>query len=130
MTPAQFRKLAQSQPEIVEGSHMGTTDFRANGRIVATVGAPDAAWGMLKLTLEQQAMVCESQPKVFEPCQGGWGRMGYTGVKLAAARVPQVREVLLLAIQNSMEKPTAKGRKKSSSRTTGRKRGSGSSDTK
>ena len=108
MTPDQFRKLALSRPEVVEGSHMGHVDFRANGRIIASLGAPDEAWGMVKLTAEQQLMVCSSQPKVFEPCKGGWGRMGCTGVKLAAAKAPEVREALILAVQNSMEKKPRK----------------------
>jgi hypothetical protein len=109
MTPDQFRKLALSQPEIVQGEHMGVTDFRANGRIVATVGTPGVGWGMIKLTLEQQAMVCSSQPKVFQPFKGGWGRLGCTSVKLSAAKSPEVREALVLAIQNSMEKRPVKG---------------------
>lgn len=111
MTPDQFQKLALSQPEVVQGQHMGVTDFRANGRIVATVGTPAVGWGMIKLTLEQQAMVCSSQPKVFQPFKGGWGRLGCTSVKLAAAKAPEVREALLLSIQNSMEKKPVKARK-------------------
>ena len=108
MTPDQFQKLALSQPEIVQGQHMGTTDFRANGRIVATIGTPEEGWGMIKLTLEQQAMICSSQPKVFQPFKGGWGRLGCTSVKLAAAKTPEVRAALQLAIQNSMEKKPGK----------------------
>ena len=111
MTPDQFHKLALSQPEIVQGQHMGTTDFRANGRIVATIGTPEVGWAMIKLPLDQQAMVCTSQPKVFQPFKGGWGRLGCTSVKLAAAKVPEVREALLLSIQNSMEKKPVKMKK-------------------
>ncbi len=104
MTPHQFRKLALSQPEVVEGQHMGVTDFRANGRIVATIGTPDEAWGMIKLPLELQALVCSSRPEVFQPFKGGWGRLGCTSVRLAPAKAPEVREALQLAIQNAMEK--------------------------
>jgi len=111
MTPAQFHKLALSQPEIVEGQHMGVTDFRANGRIVATIGTPDDAWAMIKLPLDQQAMVCASQPQVFQPFKGGWGRLGCTSVKLAAAKTAEVREALQLAIRNAMEKKPGKATK-------------------
>ena len=111
MTPHQFRKLALSNPEIVEGQHMGVTDFRANGRIIATIGTPDEAWGMIKLPLEQQALVCSSQPDVFQPFKGGWGRLGCTSVRLAPAKVAEVREVLRLAIQSAMEKCPAKAKK-------------------
>jgi hypothetical protein len=116
MTPDQFHKLALSRPEVVEGQHMGVTDFRANGRIVATIGTPEVGWGMIKLTLEQQAMVCLSQPKVFQPFKGGWGRLGCTSVKLAAAKTPEVREALMLAVQNSMEKKPAKPKKRQAKR--------------
>ena len=34
--------------------------------------------GVLKLTVEQQAAFVAELPEVFEPVQGGWGRMGMT----------------------------------------------------
>jgi hypothetical protein len=68
---------------------MGHPDFRvlrADGklRIFATLSVESTGRGVLKLTLEQQAAFCEEMPGVFEPVQGGWGRMGMTYVHLDA----------------------------------------------
>jgi hypothetical protein len=38
MTADEFRRLALSFPEVVEGSHMGHADFRVGGKIFATLG--------------------------------------------------------------------------------------------
>jgi hypothetical protein len=52
MTPDLFRRIALGLPGAVEGAHMGHPDFRANGRIFATL-YPDgyralAQWGELE----------------------------------------------------------------------------------
>ena len=49
MTPAAFRKLALSLEGATEGAHGGHPDFRAGGRVFATLGYPGAEWGMVKL---------------------------------------------------------------------------------
>jgi hypothetical protein len=82
-----FRKLALALPNTVESSHMGNPDFRivdAKGkmRIFATLSAQDRGMGVLKLTQEQQDSFVAELPQVFEPVQGGWGRMGMTYVHL------------------------------------------------
>src|SRR6266496_3987759 len=41
-------------------------------------------WGT-RLTPEQQAVFVGEQPEVFVPIAGGWGRMGMTHIRLAAA---------------------------------------------
>jgi YjbR len=85
VTPNDFRRIALSMPDVVEGSHMGHRDFRAGGRIFATLGYPDARLAMVKLTPEQQAKLVETKPEVFTPVPGGWGRSGSTRVLLSAA---------------------------------------------
>ena len=37
------------------------------------------------LTLEQQAAFVEEAPEIFLPIPGGWGKMGHTHIRLAAA---------------------------------------------
>ena len=37
------------------------------------------------LTLEQQAAFVEEAPAIFLPIPGGWGKMGHTHIRLAAA---------------------------------------------
>lgn len=82
MTQDDFRRIALSLPGAVESSHMGTVDFRA-GRIFATMGYPDAAFGMVKLTPERQEMLVSAEPAIFEPVKGGWGAKGATLLRLA-----------------------------------------------
>jgi hypothetical protein len=42
-------------------------------RIFATLGNPDADFGMVKLTPEQQEMLVAAEPAIFQPVKGGWG---------------------------------------------------------
>ena len=100
MTPAAFRKLALALPEACEGSHMGHADFRVGKRIFATLGHPDASFGMIKLTPAQQAELVKSAPRVFAPVPGGWGRQGSTHVKLRAATEKILQPALLSAWTN------------------------------
>ena len=80
-----FRRLALSLPGAEESSHMGAHDFRAGGRIFATLASPDRGYGNLMLTPEQQEAFTEELPDVFAPVAGGWGRMGATHIRLSAA---------------------------------------------
>jgi len=41
VTPAAFRKLALSFEGASEGAHGGHADFRAGGKVFATLGYPD-----------------------------------------------------------------------------------------
>jgi hypothetical protein len=83
-TPDDFRRIALSFPGAEEGSHMGHSDFRVGGRIFATLGAPDADWGMAALMPEQQEDFMALAPESFKPAAGAWGRSGSTLVRLDA----------------------------------------------
>jgi hypothetical protein len=100
MTIDEFRKMALEVPMSVERSHMNHPDFRVAGKIFASLGVPDANWGMVKLTLEQQRTFIEKAPEVFKPSSGGWGRQGYTNVYLPAAKATIVRAALDAAAKN------------------------------
>ena len=104
MTAHQFRRIALSFPEASEAAHMGHPDFRVGDRIFATLGYPRDGWAMVKLTPEQQELFARTQPAVFAPVQGGWGRGGATQVRLRAATVPAVREALYTAWCNRAPK--------------------------
>lgn len=80
-TPDEFRRIALSFPGSEEGAHMGHADFRVGGRIFATLGAPDSAWGMASLMPEQQEDFM-SLSDAFKPAAGAWGRGGSTLVRL------------------------------------------------
>jgi hypothetical protein len=79
---------------------MGHPDFRVGKRVFATLGYPDAGWGMVKLTPEQQRMLVESEPHIFAAVPGGWGRRGSTNVRLSAADNRTLQSALLMAWKN------------------------------
>jgi hypothetical protein len=54
MTVEQFRELALSLPDAVEGAHQGHPDFRVGGKVFASL-QPGRGLGMVKLTPGQQA---------------------------------------------------------------------------
>ncbi len=97
MTAAAFRALALSFPETVEAEHMGHPDFRAGGKIFATLG-PDETWGMVKLTADQQSLFVRTA--AFRPASGAWGRRGSTIVQLAATDESTVRQAMTAAWRN------------------------------
>jgi hypothetical protein len=79
---------------------MGHADFRAGGKIFATLGYPDATWGMVKLTSQQQAKFVRTAPKVFVPSKGAWGKRGCTNVCLKAATKASLSPALIAAWTN------------------------------
>jgi len=94
MKGADFRRIALSLPEAVEGSHMGHADFRVGGKIFATLGLEKEGYGVLVLTPEQQAGMVEDAPEIFSRVPGGWGRQGSTRVRLAKVK-PDILEAAL-----------------------------------
>ena len=99
ISPDDFRRLALALPRAVESSHMGTVDFRC-GKIFATLGNPDAAWAMVKLTPDQQEARVAALPDVFVPVPGGGGRGGATRLRLSACDEATARGALLDAWRN------------------------------
>jgi hypothetical protein len=85
MKPADFRKIALSLEGVEEYSHAGLPAFRVGGRKFASLASQAKGFGNLMLTLEQQAAFVEESPEIFLPIPGGWGRMGHTHIRLAAA---------------------------------------------
>jgi hypothetical protein len=111
MTPNQFRRIALSLAGAVEGAHMGHADFRVGGKIFATLGYPDPAWGMVQLTPDQQALLVETSGKIFSPVPGGWGRQGSTRVDLDAADPATLKHALAMAWKNRAPKAQPKAGK-------------------
>jgi hypothetical protein len=99
MTLDQFRGIALQLPEATEGAHMNHPDFRVRGKIFATLW-PGENRGVVMLTPEQQKLVTQAEPAVFEPVPGGWGRQGSTSVHLQSASEESVRDALLKAWRN------------------------------
>ena len=91
-----------------ESAHMGHPDFRANGRIFATLH-PGKETGMVKLTPEQQQEFLSEGSDAFVPSSGAWGRQGCTKVKLAVVDEETLGHAITLAWQNTKKQT---GRKK------------------
>jgi len=100
MTAGDFRRIALSMPGASESSHMSHPDFRVRGKIFATLGYPDAAWGMVKLTPEQQRAFVQLDPEAFAPVKGAWGEKGSTNVRIAVAREDLLQEAMTAACGN------------------------------
>jgi hypothetical protein len=100
MTANAFRRIALGFSGAVEGAHMGHPDFRAGGKIFATLHSGDKT-GMVKLTPEQQVEFVRNHPSAFAPESGAWGRQGCTRVYLGAADEEVVGEAMTLAWQSA-----------------------------
>jgi hypothetical protein len=112
MAPADdFRRLALSCPGAEEGAHMNHPDFRVGGRIFATLGYPDEAWGMMVLLPEQQELAIAAEPEAFRPAAGAWGRSGGTLVRLDRVPDEWLARGLAWAHANQAAKKPARKRK-------------------
>lgn len=105
MTPNEFRQLALRIPGASESSHNGHPDFRVRGRVFATLGYPDEAWGMVKLGVGEQARLAKNHPDTYMPANGAWGAQGSTLVKLASVKAEVLREAIEMAAQGIVDKP-------------------------
>jgi YjbR protein len=111
VTGEEFRDLALSFEGAAERSHMGHPDFRANGRIFATLRSGERL-GMIKLEPDEQHALMRQHPAAFMPSSGAWGRRGCTDVRLEAADVGAVRGAMLLAWQHAMAAPPGRATKR------------------
>jgi hypothetical protein len=96
-----FRRIALGMAGAIESSHMGHPDFRANGKIFATIHHDDR-WGMVKLTPDQQKKLV-GENKTFTPESGAWGRAGSTKVHLESVDEETLGEAMTLAWQNTVK---------------------------
>ena len=106
MTADDFRQMALGLDGVVERAHIGHPDFRANGRIFATLQA-DERRGMVQLKPEEQRELLRSHPDVFAPASGAWGRGGSL---LSIADRSVFRGAMILAWEHSAEKPPPRRR--------------------
>jgi hypothetical protein len=110
MTADEFREVALSLPGVVEGSHMNHPDFRANGRIFASLHTGETT-GMVKLTPEEQAEFLKLKPAMFTPSAGAWGRQGCTNVILGKADARTLKQAMTLAWESVVAKARRPRRK-------------------
>jgi hypothetical protein len=115
MTAADFRRIARSLEGVEEYSHAGLPAFRVGGRKFASLASQAQGYGNLTLTLEQQAAFVHEAPEIFLPIPGGWGKMGHTHIRLAAANEDVLRGALQTAWKVRIEKNAKTGGKRSPS---------------
>jgi hypothetical protein len=106
-TAQDLQRIALSLEGTTAAPHFDRTAFKV-ARIYATL-VPDGGTANLKLSLDEQEFRCAQAPDAFSPVPGGWGRMGYTEVRLAALTVAQLEEVLRVAWQSAL--PTKRSKK-------------------
>jgi hypothetical protein len=110
VTADDFRRIALGMQGAIEGAHMGHPDFRANGRIFATLHT-DLQSGMVKLTPDDQRRFIREDPGTFAPESGAWGRQGCTRVHLESADEELLGAAMTIAWQNTVRARTS-GRRK------------------
>jgi hypothetical protein len=101
MTKDDLRRLALTLPSVEEKSHFDKADFRVKNKIF--VSLKDDATGVVKLTLEDQRVMMDAEPKIFQPIPGGWGRKGWTKIVLANADEVTLKSALQTAWQTVNE---------------------------
>ncbi len=100
MDAAAFRDLALSLPEAAQSSHLGAVDFRVRGKIFAQPAGMPGGSAIIKLTREQQEMMCGAEPAVFSAEPGHWGRLGWTRLAVDMADEATARGALWTAWRN------------------------------
>jgi hypothetical protein len=111
MTAADFRRIALNLEGVEEYSHAGLPAFRVGGRKFASLVSQAEGYGNLMLTLDQQAAFVEEAPEIFLPIPGGWGKMGHTHIRLAAASEDVLTGALRTAWKLRIDKNAKTSRK-------------------
>src|ERR671912_1445946 len=111
LTADDFRDLALRLNGASEGAHMGHPDFRAGGRIFASLHANEET-GTVRLTPDEQRELMRAYPRMFTPAAGAWGLQGWTVVRLHAAEEAAVRAAILMAWQSVTGAPSPTRRSK------------------
>jgi hypothetical protein len=95
MKAADFRRAALDLPETEEHQHHGRPDFRVRNKIFATLDEGEGC-GVVKLPADEQAAVLAASPEVYSAA-GGWGKYGWTNVRLDRADGAEVTELVVEA---------------------------------
>lgn len=111
MTAGDFRRIALGFQGVEEYLHAGLPAFRVGGRKFASLASQAEGYGNLMLTLEEQAAFVEEAPGIFLPIPGGWGRMGHTHIRLAAASEDVLTGALRAAWRLRVDRNAKAGRK-------------------
>lgn len=92
---ADFTSIALALPGTVCAPHVDRLAFKVR-RIYATVAA-DGASANIKFTPDEQAFKCMMAPELFEALDNGWGRQGWTTMRLGPATRDDIAAALAMA---------------------------------
>ncbi len=92
-----FRELALACEGAVEGAHMGHADFRVMGRVFASLGYPDDAWGMVKLTADEQGVATTDRRSCVQTRSGCVGTSGLDLGEARSGRLQTLEEAIAAA---------------------------------
>ena len=109
MTDEEFNALAMSLPEVTYADHFGRGAYKVAGKKL--FGGPSSTRdgkGILKLTPEQQEMMCAAEPTIFASPGGTWGSQGWTEFTVATADEATARSALWAAWKNAASKTLLK----------------------
>lgn len=98
-TGAQFRKIALSLPRALEKPHFDRSGFRVNapkGKMFATMRADETEANVF-LSVEEQEILCSSEPNIFYPVPNKWGEKGATTIRLKLADKATLHSVLSMS---------------------------------
>jgi hypothetical protein len=99
LTRTHVRAAALELPGTEEKSHFGKADFRVGNRIFATL--PEKRRAVIKLTPDQQSILTAAEPAIFAALAGGWGRKGWTSIRLDACDLLPLKSALTTAWRNA-----------------------------
>jgi hypothetical protein len=101
MTDGEFEAMARAMPQATWADHFGQGAYKVAGKkIFACPSSTRAGKAILKLTPEQQEMLCAAEPAIFIAPDDHWGRQGWTQFVVAAADEATARSALWTAWRN------------------------------
>jgi hypothetical protein len=103
MTPEAFLKLALSLPGVKTTRLATGTNIDVSGQPFATTAEPRGI-SALKLTPDQQRMLCEAEPELFHRSPTQWGRHGWTHLDVTRADDATITSALWMAWRNRASK--------------------------
>jgi hypothetical protein len=101
-TASDLLRVARSLAGTHEAPHFDRTALKV-ARTYATLAA-DGLTANLRLAPEEQEFACLMAPEAFAPVPGGWGRMGWTALRLDAVDEDRLRQALETAWRHALPK--------------------------
>jgi hypothetical protein len=97
-----LRRIALSLEGTREAPHFDRAAFKV-ARIYATLAA-DGKTANLIFSLDEQEFRCQLMPAVYAPVPGGWGRMGFTVIKLGPLSQEELSDALTTSWRMALPK--------------------------